>query len=208
MAGKKVAKRGPKAGRQSKKAAAPAKAKGAAVAADKAPKVETRKLTPGNTLTGLLRECRGLAAESASINGSLREKIAYAKEHKHLNPPAFAMLRRFDKMEAEKASILYYDFMAYMESSGVLEKIESVGRLPLEGEAHAAPAKDETGGARKPRAAAAKQNGSTEPEKQNGEAAEPNPAVGAQNVTRPQFGQRVTPTQEPPGGGGKVQLVN
>lgn len=91
----------------------------------------TLRMTPGPALKSLLSTCRGLKANVDSIVGKIREEIAYHKEKKNLNTPMFAILRRFDKMEAEKASENWHTLVHYMETSGVMAKIEAVGRLPL-----------------------------------------------------------------------------
>lgn len=91
----------------------------------------TVSVTPGTTLKSLLSTCRGLKANSDSIISKMREEIGYAVEKKHLDKGVFAELRRYDKMEPEKAAERWHMLVRYMELSGVMAKIESVGRLPL-----------------------------------------------------------------------------
>lgn len=161
-------------------------------------------VTPSTTLKSLLSTCRGLKANSDSIISKMREEIGYAVEKKNLDKGAFAELRKYDKMEPEKAAERWHMLVRYMELSGVMAKIESVGRLPLgdqegEGEVEAPAAK-----AAKPAKAAkaAKPNGGEAHEQAEADAdkaaADANtealqngikPAAPAADVSKPHFGQ-------------------
>lgn len=190
---KKSAKAGKKAGRL--KFQAPMNTKtgkiGAAATGGKDPvnPSEVMRLTPGTTLKSLLSTCRGYKKNVDSIVGKMREEIAYAKDKKGLNTSMFALLRRFDKMEPEEAAANWHTLVGYMESSGVMAKIESAAdQLPLgepagegEGDSGGEQESDESDVAPKDaEAPAADQNGS-------GIA----PADAGGSVARPRFGQRV-----------------
>jgi hypothetical protein len=87
------------------------------------------------TLKSLLSECNLKAVKIGSINGELREKIAYAVEHHHLNNKAFAETRKIAKM-VEKNPAIAHDYvttvMAYCDMTGLTAKMLSAPRLPLE----------------------------------------------------------------------------
>ena len=127
--GPKPGRAGPKAKKdkaaKSKPGQKPLEAKADAPQADK----RTVVLINEKNLNGLLRTCKLLEKQGASITGDLREKIGYAKEKQGLDSKAFAMLRKFDKMEAEAAARLWDTLGVYMTMSGVMEKIESVGEF-------------------------------------------------------------------------------
>ncbi len=116
---------------------------------------DVHKLTNAKVLTGLLRRNAEAATKTASINGSLREDIAYAVEHNYLHKGAFAILKKFDRMEDVKLAELWPTLLAYMDMTGVTKKIEAVERLPLgdqtDGEAEPGEA-EETDDAKPPRA--------------------------------------------------------
>ena len=62
---------------------------------------------------------------------SLREKIAYAVNHHHLDKKAYALTKQFNRMSAEKLADLWPRLLAYMDMAGLMERIESVERLPF-----------------------------------------------------------------------------
>lgn len=90
------------------------------------------KLISQNDLRNLLKQCAGLKDDLDETTGILREKIAYAVDKKNLHKKAFAELRKLNKMEAEKLADYWDTLQAYMEMAGLMERMESVARLPLE----------------------------------------------------------------------------
>lgn len=89
------------------------------------------KLISQNDLRNLLKQCAGLKDDLDETTGILREKIAYAVDKKNLNKKAFGELRKLNKMEAEKLADYWDTLQAYMEMAGLMERMESVSRLPL-----------------------------------------------------------------------------
>lgn len=73
--------------------------------------------------------------EIDGVVGSLREKIAYAVKHHHLDKKAYALTKQFNRMSAEKLADLWPRLLAYMDMAGLMERIDSVDRLPLGDEA-------------------------------------------------------------------------
>lgn len=96
------------------------------------PKKIVRQLTPEKDINTLLKQCRSAGKQTAEINGSLREKIAYAKDKKHLHPKAFSVIRMLDKMEPEDLSAWWDHFQHYFTISGLEERAESAPGLELE----------------------------------------------------------------------------
>lgn len=90
------------------------------------------KLISQNNLRNLLKQCAGLKEDLDYTTGILREKIAYAVDKQNLNKRAFAELRKLNKMEAERLADYWDTLQAYMEMAGLMERMESVARLPLE----------------------------------------------------------------------------
>lgn len=85
-------------------------------------------------LKGLLKAKRATAAEVDEINGGYRSKLAFAVEKQHLHKKAYATVVQMDRMAAGSLEKLaeYWDVLnAYMDMSGLMKKIESVGRLDL-----------------------------------------------------------------------------
>lgn len=215
---------GPKAGKETaksgrKKFVAPVSGKGGDAADKPRPgaippgttvlQAITSKVTPAATLKSLLSDVRGLTKNVDEIVGSLREKLAFAKAKKNLNTKAFAELRKYDKMEPEKAAEYHHTVIRYLELTGIMAKIDSVGRLPLGddapeageagegGQAETETEETETDGETAEAAQhAAGQNGAggaPEPETQAG-GPESGAVVG--NVTRPRFGQMSVPKSQ------------
>lgn len=158
------------------------------------PKAEAivARVTPAATLKSLLSTCRGYKANSDSIISKMREEIGFAVEKKHLEKGAFALLRKFDKMEAEKGAELWHTLVRYMELSGVMAKIDAVGRLPLgddDGEEveteTPAPAVKARGGRKDKNGAA---NGDDKPVMPPHPGIDPAEETTGENVSRPQFG--------------------
>jgi hypothetical protein len=143
------------------------------------------RMTPGVFLKSLLSECRGFKKNVDSIVGSMRERIAYGKEKKNLHTGVFGWLRKIDGMEAEKAAEWHATYMHYLETSGLMAKIDSAQRLPM-GDAPAVEgeADDE--------AESTAGDGAGDGEGEAAEASGIKPATngGTPNVSRPRFGQR------------------
>lgn len=138
------------------------------------------KLISENDLNNLLKSINGLEGDKNETVGMIREKIGYAKEKKNLHTPAFALIRKFDKMEAEKLSDFWSHLRAMMEMRKLDEKIESVNRLPLP-----EPAQKAEDGEK-----------AEEPEKVAETAADPiPPAPSETNVVQPMFGRLAPQSQ-------------
>lgn len=150
--------------------------------------VSTSRMTPGSFLKSLLTECRGFKKNVDSIVGSMRERIAYGKEKKNLHTGVFGWLRKIDGMEAEKAAEWHGTYMHYLETSGLMAKIDSVQRLPMgdkpevEGEDDEAEAESTAGNGARDGGGEASEAAGIKPAANGGEP--------APNVTRPRFGQR------------------
>lgn len=167
---------------------------------------EVTRVTGASTLKSLLKECAGHKADVDEIVGSLREKIAYAVQHKHLDKRAFAELRKLDKMASdkpEKASDYWHTLVRYMELTGVMAKIEAVGRLPLGDDDGPAPrgevdGEDEAGEAEQPQGIqpAETEQPQGETQEADSEAEEAAAEAEAGNVSRPAFGQRSAPMSQ------------
>lgn len=159
---------------------------------DAAAFISTARMTPGVFLKSLLSECRGFKKNVDSIVGALRERIAYGKEKKNLHTGVFGWLRKIDGMEAEKAAEWHGTYMHYLETSGLMAKIDSVQRLPMGDKPAVEGETDET---------------ETEPESTAGDGAGDGKGEGAEasagagiapaanggdkaSVSRPRFGQR------------------
>lgn len=126
----------PKGSKNKTKPAAKAKAPKAKPAAEPAAEVgaagQARKAISKQALNGLMRSCANFKADADSATGSMREKIAYAVEHNHLNKQVFALIRRLDKLEPEKLLTFLEDLELYLDFSGLNDRADSVGKLPLE----------------------------------------------------------------------------
>jgi len=103
------------------------------------PKDDAAKVRPSNVeqlinakqLKSLLASDDTHKEEIDIVVGSLREKIAYAVKHHHLDKKAYALTKQFNRMSAEKLADLWPRLLAYMDMAGLMERIESVDRLPL-----------------------------------------------------------------------------
>lgn len=82
-------------------------------------------------LTGLLKQNRSTAKQTAELTGKLREEIAYAKEKHGLHTGAFAVVKRLDRMEPEAALEFMTHLEAYIDLSGIKKKMDSVMRMDL-----------------------------------------------------------------------------
>lgn len=84
------------------------------------------KVISAKALTVLLKNSRSTAAEVASLTGTMREKIAYAKEKQNLHTGAFAVIKKLDKMEPEALRLFMDHFDHMFEISGLRARAESV----------------------------------------------------------------------------------
>lgn len=144
-----------------------AKAAQAEAAQAQAKKQATLVLISPQALKSLLREDDKYKGDIDSLTGELREAIGNAKEKKHLDTKAYALLKRFHREKSnEKLANLWGTLLAYMEMSGVMDRINSVSELPLDGEK------------------ADEEQGDGEGVEASGEGGNDEP----KNVARPQFG--------------------
>ena len=97
---------------------------------DRTPTEKARAINE-NDLKALMRVCRNGAKEIGTVNGSVREKIAYAKEHSNLHTGAFSVFRKLDKMEPEELALLWDHLEHMMEVGGLNERIKSVVSMDL-----------------------------------------------------------------------------
>ncbi len=111
-------------------------------------------LINANQLTSLLKANRSISKQTAELTGSLREKIAYAKEKQGLHPKAFAIIKQIDKMEPEAALEMWTHLEAYLDMSGMKKKMDSVMRMDLGDEGPGGEAVDLASHRRKRKAAA------------------------------------------------------
>lgn len=103
------------------------------------PKAQADKVRPGDVeqlinakqLKSLLAADDSHKEEIDGVVGSLREKIAFAVKNHHLDKKAYALTKQFNRMSAEKLADLWPRLLAYMDMAGLMERIESVERLPL-----------------------------------------------------------------------------
>ncbi len=93
-----------------------------------------RQLTPEKDLVALLRACKGHERNIQEYVGSLREKIGYCVEKKHLHKKAFGWCRQLDKMESEDVAALLDHFHHYLDVSGIQKRADDAPGLELEPE--------------------------------------------------------------------------
>ena len=86
-------------------------------------------LINASQLNSVLKLNRAIGKQTAELTGSLREKIAYAKDKHGLHPGAFAILKQLDRKEPEAALELWTHLLAYLDMSGIKAKMDSVTRL-------------------------------------------------------------------------------
>lgn len=119
-----------------KKGARPAKKK----AADKAPPepapeperpYTSARMISQNDLRNLIKSIKIIEGDKDEASELISKKIKDAATKKNLDKKAFALIRRFDKMENEKLAAFWDNLEAYMDMAGLYERIESVGKLPL-----------------------------------------------------------------------------
>jgi hypothetical protein len=83
-------------------------------------------------LNKLLDADNNCKEEIAEVVAGLRGNVATAVEKDHLHKPAYADVKRFDRIKsAEKLAEHWKTLLAYMEMRGLFQKIETVQRLDL-----------------------------------------------------------------------------
>jgi hypothetical protein len=88
-------------------------------------------VTPANILNSLLSLDKRTKKKVDDLNGELREAIAGAVRTKHLHVGAFKTIKRMQRLEDSALAEEYYHLMAYLDSSGITDRVDAVGRLPL-----------------------------------------------------------------------------
>lgn len=88
-------------------------------------------VTPQTALVGLLNLQRRSKGKVSEINDEVREAVTNAVENKHLHRGAFNFVKRLYPMQDEKLAEFMYHLTAYLDSSGISDRVEKVGRLPL-----------------------------------------------------------------------------
>lgn len=83
-------------------------------------------------LNSLLKHSRSTGKQVSELTGSHREKIAYAKDKHGLHTGAFAIIKRWDRKEPEALLEEYTHLQAYLDMSGIRERMESVTRLDID----------------------------------------------------------------------------
>lgn len=130
----------PKKGATPKKVPAPKQAKkpkrGIAPLPSKEKAVKMRpsdveQIISAKKLKELLRADSAYKSQIDLVVGSLREKIAYAVSKDHLNKKAYAIVKSFYRMPGNKLAELWPVVLAYMDSAGLMERIDQVLRLDL-----------------------------------------------------------------------------
>lgn len=91
-----------------------------------------RRFTPERKLKSLLASNRAHQKQISGITGTLREEIANAVKNDHLHKGAFAIIKRWDKMEPEALALEWDHLLDYWEKSGLKARADSVQRLSLE----------------------------------------------------------------------------
>jgi hypothetical protein len=80
-------------------------------------------------LKTLLSQCRGHEKNIAEYTGSLREKIAYAKDKQNLHTASFSTVRKLDKMEPEALALWFEHFDHMCDIAGLRKRAESAPSL-------------------------------------------------------------------------------
>ncbi len=150
------------------------------------PFIAESEITSGSFLKSLLKDCRKHKENADTHIGSLREAIGYGKSHKKLHPGVFAWLRKLDGMEAEKAAEWWFVLNAYVTSSGMKAKIDSVQRLPM-GDPPVVEDEEADASEDAPHTDSDVTKTASDDAEHVPDSAPPTPAP---NVSRPRFGQR------------------
>lgn len=88
-------------------------------------------MTPKPTLTNLLNLHRRTKRKSSEVAGEMREAISNAVDNKHLHRGAFNTIKRMFLLPDEKLAEELTFLLAYLDLSGINDRVEKVGRLPL-----------------------------------------------------------------------------
>ena len=98
---------------------------------DKAKQEEVMVLIKDTTLKALLRADDSYKEKIDGLTGELREEIANAVDKKHLDKKAYALLKKFHRIDSpEEKHRIWHTLVRYMELSGEMKTIESV--IPME----------------------------------------------------------------------------
>lgn len=92
----------------------------------------TREFPTEKVLTGLLTKCRSNSKKVGTMNGELREEIAYAVDNKHLHAKAFRAVRAQDKMEPEELQDYFAHRDQYEEATGQRARAAAAPPLPMD----------------------------------------------------------------------------
>lgn len=88
-----------------------------------------------SALVKLLKNDDRYQEEMDGILGTRREEIGNAVQKHHLDKDAFADLKRLHKINSnETLAHRWRTLLAYMKMTGVMDRIESVPMLPLDGD--------------------------------------------------------------------------
>ena len=99
---------------------------------DKAKQDEVLVLIKESTLKALLRADDGYKDKIDGLTGELREEIGNAVEKKHLDKKAYALLKKFHRIDTpEEKHRIWHTLVQYMMLSGEMKIIDSVQPLEL-----------------------------------------------------------------------------
>ena len=97
--------------------------------------VEIVLTTPAVTLVSLLNLARRSNHKVSEINSTVQEAVSNAVNDKRLHRAAFNIVKRLYSMPDEKLAECLYHLTAYLQHSGINDRVEKVGRLPLNDDA-------------------------------------------------------------------------
>ena len=89
----------------------------------------TYKMISERKLKQLMTHARQAKKEVGTINGTYREKVAYAKEHDNLHPKALSICNSLDRLEGPELNYLLACLDFYLDASGLRARAE--GSPPL-----------------------------------------------------------------------------
>lgn len=89
-------------------------------------------VTPEGTLVSLLNSAKRAKGKVADINEEVRTSVSNAVDNKHLHRKAFNSVKSAFPMTDEKLAEWHHHLMYYLDASGINERVEKVGRLPLD----------------------------------------------------------------------------
>ena len=114
---------------------------------NEAPEQTSVVLISSKALVAMLKQDDNYKNKIDGLTGELRETIGNAVEKKHLDKKAYALLKKFHRIDSnEELARLWDTLQAYMDMAGVMKRIESVPALPLDGEKNEAEAKETEAG--------------------------------------------------------------